>query len=331
MKILAVGVSKPILYSSITFRSPTSFLDYDVVIWNPSTLFNEYKDHKEPLLWENPKLADSDKKTFFEDIERRKDEFNDLLNMRKVIVIFLPSPQECIYWSGSYTDNDGNKFEDERYGGSKTFYHFNILQSLPLDIETKVSEGNLIESIEKEPYRTYHETTKEIHHYTSILKTNIGTPFLFVKGTKKAVASYIHYNNGIILLLPSIKLTYTQKATNEAWKLFINALTALITDIRRNEEDYIIPEWAKKYLLDGEQSIIQKLSEKEENLNQISSQIAQIQKELAHFEKYKILLSGTGEILEKQVSKVLEEIGFSLVTPDAFRDDIVLKYEDKVV
>lgn len=60
------------------------------------------------------------------------------------------------------------------------------------------------------------------------------------------------------------------------------------------------------------------------------SQISQSKDRLAKTEKYKLLLGGSGRALEVQVAAVLKEIGFLVEPGSEGRDDLILKYGEKV-
>lgn len=68
----------------------------------------------------------------------------------------------------------------------------------------------------------------------------------------------------------------------------------------------------------------------ESDLKTLTNKISNQKKIIASLQEYKILFSGTGRALEVNVGKVLSELGFEVAEGLPGRDDLILKYKDKV-
>jgi hypothetical protein len=174
---------------------------------------------------------------------------------------------------------------------------------------------------------------KKFHYYSAYLSSVIGKPFLFVKGTTKAVASYVPTEKGVFLILPSIVAEERFKTKKEYTLLctqFIDFLIELSSELQKTTGDYSLPAWTNYYFLPNEKEQKQALAEKEHVLQELLSQISLSKEKIAITEKYKLLISGSGRALEIQVANVLREIGINVEEGPEGRDDLILKYGERL-
>lgn len=331
MKIISVGVD--IDHKNVSneqFRSSVSFLDFDMLIWDSSNMFTEYNCHynREYMGYRN--LSDNDSPRILGDISRRKNEMIELLKLGRIVVLILPPPEKCYCatgqntYSGTGRSRITNRIVTELY----------LLSTIPLnDLQTVTANGDSIEFQGNEPFKTYWEKMKGFDYYSAYLSSAVGKPFLFIKGTTKAVASYVQTEKGVFLILPSIfteEYFKTKKEYTLLCQRFIDALIELSSELKKTTGDYSLPAWADYYFLPKEKEQKQALKDKEHVLQELLSQISRSKEEIAKTEKYKLLLSGSGRALEIQVANVLSEIGFLVEAGPEGRDDLVMKYGEKV-
>jgi hypothetical protein len=170
------------------------------------------------------------------------------------------------------------------------------------------------------------------HFYSAYFKSDIGKPFLFIKGTDKSVGTFIKTKKSFVLLLPSIDTEgATTKESKELSKNFLESLLDLIKKLQMEIGDFNLPSWSDQYRLPEENVQISVLSEKEEELKELTDIISKEKEKLDRLKEYKLLLSGTGKPLEFIVKKVFEEISFTVKEGEIGRDDLILTYNDKVV
>src|SRR5258706_9174062 len=107
LRIVAVSLAFEYEHKSvdeIDFTSKTSFLDYDLLIWDPNYLIDEYL-RLQGLSTNNtyrgyPSLDDDNSTKIINDIGRRTDEINAMLELGRSVVIFMPEPQKFYIATG---------------------------------------------------------------------------------------------------------------------------------------------------------------------------------------------------------------------------------------
>lgn len=112
---------------------------------------------------------------------------------------------------------------------------------------------------------------------------------------------------------------------------FLEQLYRLCQSVRKNETEIILPDWSSSYLLPGEQSDLEKMKEIETAIANLESEKSKQEDKLKEYFYLKQLWVGSGSTLENVVRKVFEEIGFSILQPSSNRDDIIMKWNDRVI
>ncbi len=332
MRILSVGGY--LVHSAVSveaFRSPVSLLDFDVVIWNPSNLFDEYVCQiGSPTYQGMRNLDDDDSFKIHEDISRRKAEILELLNIGRAVFIMLPPPERCSYATGEKSFSGTGKSRV----ATRFVNVLKIFSAIPVkDLSSVVAEGKNIEFRGSEPFKTYWARMKDYHHYVAYMSKTIGKPFLFIKGSEKAVGSWIPTEKGVFVILPQVYSREYFKTTKDfasVCSTFVESLLDLSKELKKSTGDYSLPEWTRRYLIPGEQDQRNQLSKKEDELQRTLSEISRAKEQLASTEKYKLLFSGTGRALEVAVAEILRQIGFAVEPGAEGRDDQIITYKDKV-
>jgi len=315
--------------SHVLFRSTISLLDYDLVLWDPSSLFNYYSADPYHSTYGGYKCLSNDESVRFADeLNRRRTEMVDLLQNGRPLVIFVPEPTSIYQWTGR-TEFSGSGRNQK---STSIVTKFELNDTLPCSkIETIASEGDSIEFRGDPTFKTYWDRMKEYHYFSAYFKTDIGKPFLFIKGTEKAVGTYIKTRKSFILFLPSINPNGdTKKETGEISKKFLESLIDLIKQLQMEVGDFSLPSWSDQYQLPDEKDQIDALSEKERKLEELTNVISQEKEKLNKLKEYKLLFSGTGRSLELVVKRVFEEIGFTVEEGKPGRDDLILNYNGKI-
>jgi hypothetical protein len=315
--------------TEVPFRSNTSLLDFDLLLWDPTELFDLYsRDWQNPTYGGYKCLSNDESVHFADELNRRRTEMIDLLGSGRPLVIFIPTPKAIYHWSG-----------EKKYSGTgKNQKTINIVNQFVLndaipytEIETVAAEGDYIEFQGNPVFKIYWDRMKEDHYYSAYFKTNVGEPFLFIKGTQKSVGTYIKTKKSFILFLPSINpVRNTKKESREVSKKFIESLLDLIKKLQMEQGDFNLPSWSDQYQLPEEKSQIDILSEKERELEVLIDLISKEKEKLNKLKEYKLLFSGTGRSLELVVKRVFEEIGFTVKDGKPGRDDLILDYKGKI-
>lgn len=315
--------------SHVLFRSTMSLLDYDLVLWDPSFLFDHYHaDLVYPTYGGYKCLSNDESIRFSDELNRRRTEMGDLLDSGRPLVIFIPTPTSIYQWTGQTTHSGSGRNQKTTSIVTK----FELNDTLPSSkIETIASEGDSIEFRGDPIFKTYWDRMKEYHYFSAYFKTDLGKPFLFIKGTEKAVGTYFKTKKSFILLLPSINLNGdTKKETREISKKFLESLIDLIKQLQMEVGDFSLPSWSEQYQLPEEKDQINALSKKEKELEELADAISKEKEKLNKLKELKLLFSGTGRSLELVVKRIFEEMGFTVKEGKPGRDDLILDYKGKI-
>ncbi len=336
MKILSVGSDLDHdMVDTSTFDSSRSFLDYDIVILDPSQVLYEYMADSRGSTYKGLKsLGDDDSARLIRDIARRRKEMSDMLDLGRSLVVFTSPPQKCYVdtgkrdYSGIGKSRQTPRFVDE----------VNVLSSLPVEgLETVEASGTSIEFKGGEPFASFWKANTDYLSYEAYFQKPVGKPLFVIKGTKKVVGSYLSIGNGILLFVPTFldhesgqydSLSPDQE--REASEKFVNSLNTLIEELRKDVGDFELPLWSKTYVLPGESEEKIELLKFNDALSDLLAKISKQKESIAELEKQKILFTGSGTALEIQVKQVFEELGFDIVEAGPGRDDLILKYDDKI-
>src|SRR5256885_907435 len=106
MNIVALGYKFEDEYDDVAearVRSTTSLLDFDAVVWDPSTLIDEYHASSMGRYQGLPSLGDDASFRIQDDIRRRRAELDEMLKLGRGVVIFTPPPAKCFVATGKTT------------------------------------------------------------------------------------------------------------------------------------------------------------------------------------------------------------------------------------
>jgi len=330
MRIASMGCSfenKDII--PVSFRSTVSLLDYDLLLWDPTELFQLYSTDWINPIYNGYKCLSNDESVHFADeLNRRRTEMVDLLESGRPLIIFIPAPTAIYHWNGKKEYSGTGKNQKATY----LVEQFVLNDAIPFSkMETVAAQGDCIEYRGNPVFKIYWDRMKEDHFYSAYFKSNIGNPFLFIKGTEKPVGTYIKTKKSFILLLPSINpVRNTRKESQKISKTFLESLLDLIKQLQMELGDFSLPSWTDQYQLPEEKDKIDALSKKDRELKQLTDVISKEKEELNRLKEFKLLFSGTGRSLELVVKRVFEEIGFTVKEGKPGRDDLILDYKGKI-
>ena len=336
MKVLSVGFE--VDHESLdvaSFGSSKSFLDYDLLLWNPDGVPYEYRsDFRADTYRGLRRLSDDSSAKAVGDIARRRKEMSEMLELGRSVVVATSPPQRCFVDTGErrYSGTGRNR------EGTTVVQEVDFLSSLPIaNAETIEASGTNIEFKGGEPFASFWRSTKEYLGYKAYFQQAAGTPLFFVKGTKRVVGSYSEVGKGILLFIPGFldeeqweQYGLTEAEAEEASEAFVGSLIALIEELKKGAGNYELPPWSAAYVLPGELKMKKELRNLNDGLSEVLSRISKQKELVAELENYKTLFTGTGKALEAQTRRVFEELGFSVKEGEPGRDDLVLEYEDKV-
>lgn len=315
MKIGTMG--KPYFFNTpgkhVSFDEEETLLDFDVINWNPNTLIEDYfsSDKIKPRRKNNLIILDQEQlERIVGDIRRRDEELRRLLKLGRVICINLPAPQMCYLGGGNLI----NMLE-----------YFTFVK-----MPTSAGSGDNIDFKGGEPFTSLWEKNKENFIYQAYFSEVIGQPLFFIHGSPLVIGSYLKVENGHVVFLPVLKTRSDRFKAMPIEETYIESLMSLTAELKKTPGDFELPGWSASYVLSEELEQRKQLLLLEEELNALKLRVNQKQSLIAELERNKILFTGTGRVLELQVKKIFEDLGFDVTEGEPGRDDLILKYGDKV-
>lgn len=295
------------LYNVIEFDSTLSIIDYDLVIIDFEYVFDSYEGGK--AINEDAKiLEDSEYTRAYLHFERRKEEIKDLLSVGKVIIIFNPSPFIFL----------------NRSNPNVRLFLSHLFPVFPQSIS---SVGSEVRSIGTNICKGIWDKFGSDFLYTAYFKEPIGVPLFQVQDMPSYVGTHITYDKGHIIILPYIDSILNTKIIHED---FLTEVRQMVNTLNGDDEQFTLPSWTNDYYLPNEKNINNKIENLNEDLLKINEQIASNKTELENLKSLKILFSGTGTPLEKQVEKIFSYMGFEVKEGEKGRDDLIMEYNGKI-
>lgn len=331
MKIISIGrdFDNPLVFNC-EYSSSISLLDFDLLIWDPNNMLNEYRYQlSSPKYMGYKNLDDDDSVSIVNDINRRKQEMNEMLQLGRTVVIFTPYPQMCYRATGEKQFSGTGKNRST----TRIVTELNLMSSLPIKINTTEATGENIDFKGKFPFDSFWKSNNNYFYYRAYFNEMVGMPLFFIKDTDKTIGTYVSVGKGHLLFLPSFVSSNTFK-TKKEWKevqnIFIDSLIGMIEELKKDKGDFNLPAWCLSYLVPNEEDEKKKLTDMEKDLADLLNTISHQKEKIAELEEYKILFVGSGKALEIQVGKIFEQLGFSVAEGLPGRDDLILKFNDKV-
>lgn len=326
MKFLTIGSFYDHEFSeNIDFRSSTSFLDYDIVLIDFQYILSEYSQTTtgNGNYMGHKCLNDDDSVRIVEDIKRRKLEIDELLKMGRTIIIYTPKKQICYIDTGKREYSGTGK----NTRTTRLVSDIDLLSILPIHIDTIEAQGKNITLKSNAIFNEVNKKFCDFLMYNAYFNEQLGTPIWYIKNTNKVVGTYLTIEKGHLIFMPK----FEDDEENEEIELdFLKELTLLVDKLKQDNGDFILPEWSKSHLLPNELEVLNNIKDSEVELNAILNRITLQKEKLLKIQENKILFTGTGRALETKVNDIFSEMGFSVAEGEVGRDDLVIKYKDKI-
>lgn len=336
MRIATLGWELPDGRTSyIPFNSDYSLLDYDVIIFDASDIFLEYRAVPGRWTYKGYRNLDSDASVhILQDLQRRKNEMTELVNIGRTVIIFCPIPDKCYIDSGQREYSGTGRSRQT----TRIVNELDINSFFPEAVQSGTTEayGKKIVFDGDDIFRSFWKKIKNMVCYKAYFNSPAGKPFIFVKDTDKPVGTWFQFEKGNIVFIPHLAdrddKDYFPKVAdyNNAASAFISAIIDLVNDLKSLTGEYTLPEWTYAYLIPSERDLSDKIRKQELRLRKILDSIDTQKKQREDIRKYKLLLCGKGTALKKQVISVLNEIGLKAKEGPKGRDDIIIQYGEKI-
>ncbi|MFD5267250.1 hypothetical protein [Streptomyces sp. NPDC058335] len=332
MRTMLIDCNYPIEDSlEVSFASTVSCYDFDVVLWDIEGTFEHYNDicRKEQGL---PTLNDGQSRQFLEAIQRRRDEFAEILRLGRALVIFPGRKHEILNPTGERDSGTGRNRVETRKVAPISFH-----RALPFELEISPGAGVEVEALPG-PLQALWRETQGYWVYRGVLKKYPGSPAFKIAQTDNTVGSYVRYKDGgILAILPEPYWDPTGgeegdeesdvSATEQEHSSTPERLHAwLRSQMQQETED--APVWVADFSFPEMRALDDQLSTLQDELKELLEKIDKIKASQAGEGKWKRLLYSQGGVLESEVERALETLGFEILPTVQGRADIRVKSGD---
>lgn len=306
-----------------TFRSRTSLLDWDIVLFRPEisefvgTYYESYQG--------KPCLSDSESFQAKECCEHWRREIKQAIENGKTVLVFLPKLYEVYVDTGerSYSGTGRNQ---------KTTRHvapLNNYAAIPAKLDPVAANGTAMKLAPKggEVLGPYWTEFAGVSSYQVVLgATGIPASILTRTGDKPVGAIYrSKASSGALLLLPDIdfysKVFFKAKGESQAWSpagerfasSFISSVVALDSALRTTSDVTPEPSWsaAPEFVLHPEIRLRVELLEAERALEAAQRRKETVAEALGNAGSLRRLLFEKGKPLEAAIIQALQLVGFT--------------------
>ncbi|WP_448137580.1 hypothetical protein [Sphingobacterium siyangense] len=200
--------------------------------------------------------------------------------------------------------------------------HKYIYEILGIDVEEVDSRGKKIDCRNDTLFTNWLKNNIEKFDYTLCFSQFPGMSI----GNAKSKPHSIGFYTKDFIFLPSLS-----EDADYYYDEFLSELYAICKSVRKGDEQILLPEWSKNYLLPGEQQDREKLIQIDRELERLTIERKAVESCLETFLPLKQLWSGSGTTLENAARKVFEELGFTFLQTEANRDDIIMQLGKQIV
>lgn len=313
------------------FCSSVSLLDYDAVVIDIGFLVSANYSTAAGSYENKLRLSEYASSQIVDDFNIVREQLVELLKQGRNLFILMGRNENCYIYTG----------EKQFSGTGKNARQTNIIREfdaysfLPVKIKATHVYGTEITACCKSPYQDFMKKSADYSQYASYFSVKEDcTALAKISGTEKVVAAVIPYEKGKIICLP--QPYYEEEYGNpEDWSIcgkeYLDALFELNDRLYASDDKIVFPEWAADIYILNEQEELDKKTKMEDELvalqEALVGQISLIEK----IQKYKLLITSSGNQLEEIVKQVLVELGFVLFDLEKGRSDIVAQYGDACV
>ncbi|MEG0408547.1 MAG: hypothetical protein RR623_06700 [Bacilli bacterium] len=325
MKIAAMGYYPDYNHKdfyNIDFSDSRTLLEFDMVIVNYDYLLEEYS--KSDLYNGVATLTESSSVKVIKDINRRKKEFEELLESGRNILVISPKKDFVYRYTGkTSTSGTGRNSRTTNYVETVS-----LIESLPTKINTIEATGNSM-FVANNNIKKLFDTYKDNLEYYSYLDEETDNALLKIKNTKKVVSWYEKIGNGILLFFPNQQFEDIEKTNgSKKEKQFLKDIFEYMNSLKSDKKD--LPLWAKKYQLSEEIEKYDNIQKIEKDIDLLEKKLKKEQIALSNMEEIKYLFTSEDLLLEEHVRAIFEKMGFNIIKASGNEEDIVIGYEDSI-
>lgn len=232
--------------------------------------------------------------------DKRKSDLEEFIIHKKIpLIVFAPSPQK-VYFQGI------GDFDLDYFLPVGKF----IVEN-EIGVNTEVIPKTVFSDFLKK-YQSKFSYNSYFHHYE-------GVPILKTPHTNKVLAYY----NEKAVFLPTLK---DKTELDE----FFSDLYKTAIQVRSKSLKVELPDWSKSYFLPTEKKARSEIISLESQIEELSRAVVEKKDYVLQLEFRKQILTGSGNVLEEEIKKMFQELGFTILESELSRDDITVSYNDKI-
>jgi len=297
MRIAAIGTEVDHeQFEPVAFSSTTSLLDFDAVLWDPTTLEAEYRDVYTQTGdgTSLPLLSVEASNRLLSDIRRRRREFSRFVERGRQIIVNTPPPVTL----------RAHIIED--------IAEIDPLEALPLRLPRTAASGDAAFR-GGHPFRRFAERIDYAAQAKASLTGFPGEPLFFSTANGSVAGGYVYVHPGHLLLIP-----FPTGGVRDS--LFADALIDLV---RRIESDGLtpdLPDWADSFTIAGEAEARTELRDLLAEQEEIGSRISEARERLTDITFMKTVVAGSGAALITALANLFQRMN-TIVLPGLLSDD----------
>lgn len=317
-------------FEEFEFRNNISLLDYDAVILNTYGITSQYNSEKwlgEAKTFQGVEVLDeNDSFAIVKDFEKLKRQLIDMLKIGRNLYVFLEKNEpKFIYTGAKKVSGTGKNAKTTNYVEELDIYGF-----LPVPITVEHVIGEKMISSGDTLFDDFFEKSKDSLYYSQIIVNPQGKAIATVPDTDRVVSMYLEFEKGKIIFLPCPYESEEYEDESEGEKerrALLQNIMELNDSLNTLDEGVILPKWTEDIFILDEKIQREKLCLIEKKIEKVIKEREEKIKKIQELEKYKYLLTESGENLERIVKIVFQEMGFDIQEADFHRTDIVGEYK----
>ncbi len=263
-----------------------ALLDFDLIIWNASSLAEEFVGKARPQPMNSAQLQ-----TIEQALERRAAEVVDFLAQGRVFVTIADHPRSIVQPESGV----------ESSGFERAFWRL-------LDVPAaQPYEGRrLAMAAAGGPFEGFVKRLGDDLLFRASLPLGESEAALIHEGTKICVGGFRRTPaGGLRLWLPGPR-------TSTAIPTFVTATRELVRGLRRTRERQALPAWTREYLLPDEARFAQRIADLDAKIKALYGERSALESELETLAVRKHLFAGDGPPLEEQIEWALTALGLTV-------------------
>ena len=326
MKIGTIGYYTEFNHNNIEeikFRSSQTILEYDMVIINVNSIYEEYEfsgDYQGI-----PSLTHYSSVDMKEDINRRKKEFETYLKAGKAIIVITPYNDKRTIYTG----------RQDISGTGRNARVTNLIDFIdtpklcPTEFNTTKARGRTIEFVNKNAREVFDKYIGDLVYDSFTDEEKVKNVIAKIPNTDKVVFWYEQVDNGIVVFMPDAYFSQYEKSTgSRKEKNFLQDLYNYTQTLNQKIKQEI-PEWLQKYQTKEERDVNDKIENINKQIQQLLSRQNKLEKQKEEMEDIKRVFISSGDELEKSVKNIFKELGFNIIKFGGNEEDLVCENDGK--